>query len=200
MAMLRTVNGTVVPSGEDAEHGGRSRVGRIEAITWDDEHGDAIAYVVIAFKGFVQGFGGLMLPPKTLVEFLQAVGTVAGRGPGCSAAVAFVGTPKFRSAIQAALIGAEVTGLWPTGAFNESMEGIAGPGGLLTLTGFSRSAGFEPMGTLERERARLEREVEWAERTAARARQEASALESTHVDWNDGAVQTALMKGRSGRK
>ena len=183
---VRTADGTEVPPGDRGDHGGRRRPGKVVAVNWDDDHGDAIAYVIVQHDGGgAQGFGGLCMPPALTARFLTACAHAAGRCVPTEWRLEerLASSRLAREQVTDCLVGARVTSLWARGANNETMEGIEGAGGRLTLTGFRRAHGFEDPGTLARAREDLDREVAWAERRAAEARarhrQEGTPLRSS---------------------
>jgi hypothetical protein len=192
--VIRVADGTEVPPGDDGEYGGRVRRGRIECVRWDGDVGKV--YVMISWAGACQGFG--WVPLDLSARFLLGVARAAGIlrswvGPREDLALSYLedaarGSQLVRDRVDRVFAGAQVTCLWCQGENNERMEGIEGPGGRLTVTGFLRACGFVIESPLIWSQRSLEREIAWSLRRAEEARERLRQLPARHWDPGDGTV------------
>jgi hypothetical protein len=191
---IRTADGTEVPPGDDGEYGGRVVLGRIECVGWEDDR--RCVYVMISWAGACQGFG--WVPLDLSARFLLGVARTAGIlrswvGPREDLALSYLqdalrGSRSARDRVDRVFAGARVTCLWCRGENHEPMEGIEGPGGRLTVTGFRRACGLPDEGPLARSQQSLEREIVWSLRRAEEARERLRQLPARHWDPGDGTV------------
>ena len=197
---LSTADGTRIPPGPLGDHGGRKRGGTVRpmGLTWDNGlNTHAVHLTVDGDNGDVLTFGGLVLLPTGTLAFLEAVADVVGRRPELDAAWAVTDRDPtllecelsyVRWNLGAALAGARVVMLYPEGGRGHAAEGIEGPGGRMTLTGFMRRRGMSTDGTLRRRTADLSREITRTATRLAELKAQLEGLRSVHVDWGNGTV------------
>ena len=147
--------------------GDKRRAGKIEAVTYDNDHGDPpILFIHIHFPGFSQGFGGFCVGAEKDAAYKAALCDVLGV-----------------TTIDDA-VGLDVFGLWCRGEHNEAMEGIERNGKRFTITAFRRS-NFPANFKTAKERAQdsILSTIAWAERRKREAEASLATLDAEWTEW-----------------